>query len=505
MCLLLSRASTRAEGGFALRIKRPGPAGPRCLRRTRAGAGAARKAFDSAVAGHGGLVMLVGEPGIGKTRTTPGTGNVRPDARRAGAVGPHARGGGRARRTGRGFRPASSTRSPTSMTLAEVVGVNMPPGAANELTRIFPWLRGQPNIGEPEPQSDPEVAQFRLFDAYASYIRAIAMNRPLVIALDDLHWADKPTLMMLQHIARELARMPVLDHRQLPRHRHQPPERFSETLATLNRETGFERILLRGLTRDEVGAYIRARANVEPRPEVLDKIFEETEGNAFFLSEVVNLMAQEGTLTRSPSPISRSPTASARRSAAALTASARKRTSCSRSLPSSGATLRTTLLTLLGDRDEDELLQAHRRGVGRACHRGDGDRLGAIASRTRRCRRRSSPSFRPPDACACTARWVRRWRNGTEPAPKNAPAGSRCTSARRRRSRRGFRRKRRAIGAGRAAGPLPIRVSRSGAAFRGCPGSARGSGDRRRYGRTSGRPREVCSAKRGLARSLAKR
>ena len=73
---------------------------------------------------------------------------------------------------------------------------------------------------------------------------------------------------------------------------------LSETLAALNRESGFDRIVLHGLSREEVAAYIRARANVEPRTEVLDRIFEETEGNAFFLSEVVNLMAQEGTLTK---------------------------------------------------------------------------------------------------------------------------------------------------------------------------------------------------------------
>ena len=52
--------------------------------------------------------------------------------------------------------------------------------------------------------------------------------------------------------------------------------RALETLASLNRESGFDRIVLRGLTRDEVGAYIKARANIEPRREVLDRIYEET-------------------------------------------------------------------------------------------------------------------------------------------------------------------------------------------------------------------------------------
>ena len=118
---------------------------------------------------------------------------------------------------------------------------------------------------------------------------------------------------------------------------------LSETLASLNRETGFDRIVLRGLSRDEVAAYIKARANVEPRKDVLDRIFEETEGNAFFLSEVVNLMAQEGTLTQELDlRTSRSRTACARRSGGASTGSPKRRTNCCRSPRSSAATSPTT-------------------------------------------------------------------------------------------------------------------------------------------------------------------
>jgi predicted ATPase len=218
----------------------------------------------------------------------------------------------------------------------------MPPGSVAELTRIFPWLLQGPNVELPEEIGDPEVAQFRLFDAYASYLKAIAAQAPLIIALDDLHWADKPTLQMLQHIARELSRMRVLivgNYRDTDITRQSA---LSETLASLNRESGFDRIVLRGLSRGEVGAYIRARANVEPRREVLDRIFEETEGNAFFLSEVVNLMAQEGTLTKTSISDIAIRTACARRWAAASTASPRRRTSCCRSPRSSAATSPTT-------------------------------------------------------------------------------------------------------------------------------------------------------------------
>lgn len=315
-----------------------------------------RQAFDSAVAGHGGLVMLVGEPGIGKTRTTQ---ELETYARMRGAQvlwgRTHEAAGAPAYwpwlQAGEQYSTAHVA------DLFEAVGVNMPPSAIAELTRIFPWLRGQPNVGEPEPQSDPEVAQFRLFDAYTSYVRAISMNGPLVIALDDLHWADKPTLMMLQHIAREVARMPVLivgNYRDTDINRQSA---LSETLATLNREVGFDRIVLRGLNRDEVAAYIRARANVEPRPEVLDRIFEETEGNAFFLSEVVNLMAQEGTLTKDSVSDIAIPDGVREALGRRLNRLREETNDLLQIAAIIGRDFTYETLTLLGDHDEDELLK----------------------------------------------------------------------------------------------------------------------------------------------------
>ena len=81
----------------------------------------------------------------------------------------------------------------------------MPPGSVSELSRIFPWLRRGANFVEPEEISDPEVAQFRLFDAYASYLKAIANQAPLVVALDDLHWADAATVAWLGYLVRHLS------------------------------------------------------------------------------------------------------------------------------------------------------------------------------------------------------------------------------------------------------------------------------------------------------------
>ena len=252
-----------------------------------------RKAADASFAGHGELVMLVGEPGIGKTRTTR-------------EVETYARMRGAAVLWGMGHESAGAPSYWPWIQVGRSYGqaydlAELTPdmdGKGAELVRIFPELAGQPNIGEPEEASDPEAAQFRLFDAYTTFVRAMSIKMPLVIVLDDLHWADKPSLLLLRHLARELSRMRVLivgTFRDTELARTHP---LSEALAELNRESGFQRIVLRGLSREEVLGYIRAAANVEPQRQLVDRIFEETEGNPFFLSEVVNLLTQEGAFSK---------------------------------------------------------------------------------------------------------------------------------------------------------------------------------------------------------------
>ena len=246
-----------------------------------------RAAFDEARSGHGGLVMLVGEPGIGKTRTTQ---ELETWATIHGAQ----------TLWGRAYEEAGIPPYWPWLQIGRTWGSSVSTDrrdqvGAEELVRIFPELL-PPGTTAPEPPRDPETAQFQLFDAYTRFMTSVAGDAPLVIVLDDLHWADKPSLLLLQHLARELARLPILivgTYRDTDLVRTHP---LSNTLAALNRDPGFERITMRGLTRAECAAYIQGVANVDASPAVLSRIVEETEGNPFFLSEVVNLMTAEGTL-----------------------------------------------------------------------------------------------------------------------------------------------------------------------------------------------------------------
>lgn len=254
-----------------------------------------RKAFDEAFAGRGGVVMLTGEPGIGKTRTAQ---ELETYARMRGAQvlwgRTHETGGAPPFwpwvQVGRAYRTAIDT----SLLREEMTLSGW------ELVRLFPELRELPGFSEPRQEDDPEYARFRLFDAYSRFLSSASTRNPLVVVLDDLHWADRPTLQLLQHLARDLGHMRALvlgTYRDTDLVRTHP---LSETLAALNREGAFERVNLRGLGRAEVRSYIAAATNIDPSPSLAARIYEETEGNPFFLSEVVNLMTEEGTLGKEP-------------------------------------------------------------------------------------------------------------------------------------------------------------------------------------------------------------
>jgi class 3 adenylate cyclase len=315
------------------------------------------RAFDEAFAGRGSLVMLVGEPGIGKTRTVQ---ELETYARIRGGLAlwgaAHEAAGAPAYwpwvQVGRMY---GSTHD------LALVQPDMQ-GKAGVLASIFPELRG-PNFVEPEALDDPEAAQFRLFDAYTTFVRAMAKQAPLIIAIDDLHWADKPTLLLLQHLARDLSHMRVLvigTYRDTDLVRGHP---LSEALATLNRGAGFQRVVLRGLSRDEVAGYIRGVANIEPSRPVAERIFEETEGNPFFLSEVVNLMAQEGTLTADSVSDIAVPDGVREALGRRLDRISEESNELLQVAAVIGREFSYDTLTLLGERDENELLRLIEEGL----------------------------------------------------------------------------------------------------------------------------------------------
>jgi len=120
--------------------------------------------------------------------------------------------------------------------------------------------------------------------------------------LDDLHWADKPSLLLLQFLARELTSirsgriMLVGCYRDVELTRQHP---FFESLAQLSRSPAgrFHRIPLRGLDQAETARIIEATVGIQPSLEMAEALYSHTEGNPFFVTEVVRLLSESGELT----------------------------------------------------------------------------------------------------------------------------------------------------------------------------------------------------------------
>jgi class 3 adenylate cyclase len=252
---------------------------------------ALRSGLDDALSGRGRILMLVGEPGIGKTRTAEEL-----------ATYAQMRGGqvlwGRCYE-GEGapaywpwvqiLRSYVHDRDPKELLS------DMGPGAADIAGVVSEVRERLPGLPEP-PELDPEEARFRLFDSITTFLRNASKRTPLVLMLDDLHWADKPSLLLLQFLARELGPLRLLvlgSYRDVELGRQHPLE---ETLAELTRTQLCERILLRGLQAVDVARFIELTAGREPPAALVEAVYRETEGNPFFVSEVVRLLQSDGRL-----------------------------------------------------------------------------------------------------------------------------------------------------------------------------------------------------------------
>ncbi len=206
-----------------------------------------RRAFDAATSGQGGLFMLVGEPGIGKTALCE-------------QIATYTRMRGGQALTGHCYEEGSPSlpylafvealreciRGSDRLELQKNLG-----GSAPHVARILSDIREQIPVPEPVVAS-PEEERFQLLHGVAESLRNAAAARPLLLVLEDLHWADRGTLDLLLHLGRNLAGARILilgTYRDVEVERSSP---LSSVLADLRRLENFQRLLLRGLSQAEV-------------------------------------------------------------------------------------------------------------------------------------------------------------------------------------------------------------------------------------------------------------
>jgi DNA-binding winged helix-turn-helix (wHTH) protein/tetratricopeptide (TPR) repeat protein len=244
--------------------------------------------LESAAAGKGRLFLLVGEPGIGKTRTAE---EFAAAARRRGAavlIGRAHEGEGAP-----AFWPwvqvlRGLLRDADPRTLAADAG----PGAA-DIAAILPELRQRVRTLPPASATASDAARFRLFDSVTIFLQRAAARRPIVVVLDDLHWADEASLRLLGFLARTLAETHLLvlaTYRDVEVRRGHP---LAELLPALARESACERIALRGLALADTTAFIRGITGRAPSDELALAVQDMTEGNPFFIQEIARLVASE--------------------------------------------------------------------------------------------------------------------------------------------------------------------------------------------------------------------
>ena len=231
----------------------------------------------AAAQGHGGLVVVVGDAGVGKTRL------VTEFAARATAAGARVL-WGRCREI-----PGSPPYWPWSQALGAYLpgpDVGVPEADLPYLAHLAPGLPGgaAPLAGEQD--------HFRLFDAVSRTVRAAAAGRPLVVILDDLHAADLPSLRLLHFLTPDLPGSPVLVVGTVRPATDPASSAAAAALGDALRPAS--RIVLGGLSREETDVLL---AGWSSAPEVLTAVWEATDGNPFFALETVRLLAAEGRLT----------------------------------------------------------------------------------------------------------------------------------------------------------------------------------------------------------------
>lgn len=244
--------------------------------------------WRTAVGGHGQLVLLVGDPGMGKTRTA---GELAAIAERDGAGVLWGRcwdGGG---------APAywpwvqvirACVRQLDPATLAGCSTADL-----GEIARIVPEVARA--LSAPTSQLDhSEHARFRLFDSTAILLRRLAAAQPMLLILDDLQSADEPSLHLLRFLAREIhdSRLMIVGAYRDAEVRQSGS--LSRLFATFARDS--QRIHLRGLSESEIAELIGQVTGRPPDDELVAEVQSITEGNPFFVDGIARLLPEDPAL-----------------------------------------------------------------------------------------------------------------------------------------------------------------------------------------------------------------
>lgn len=241
------------------------------------------------VAGAGHVLLVSGEPGIGKTRV------VRELMARAQASGAKAFYGQCNAEGGAPYAPMAQIIR-QGFDDASLADVALPAAIVADLAILAPDLHARfPNL-LPNPALDAASEQQRVFESVVSACVGLAARAPLLIAIDDVQWADSGSLFLLRHLAMRTRNMRILlicAYREVDLDEARP---WHQVMLDLNRERLATRIKLASLSREQARAMLGALFDEEISDAFLDGVYRETEGNPFFIEEVCKALIEDGNL-----------------------------------------------------------------------------------------------------------------------------------------------------------------------------------------------------------------
>jgi tetratricopeptide (TPR) repeat protein len=245
-----------------------------------------RGALEEAASGRGALVLLAGEPGIGKTRLASALADLALAERHRVAWARGWDGGGAP-----AFWPwVQVVRAVAADRDDDELRADLGAGA-RWVAQLAPELRERldlPDAGDLES----EQARFALFDAVTVFLRNAAQREPLLLLLDDLHTADLPSLLLLAFLARSLGETRIVA---VTTHHDAGPRRGPEVEGVFGELTRFgRRVELGGLGHEELRALVVHRSGAEPSEALLRSLEALTDGNPFYSDEVVRLLVAQG-------------------------------------------------------------------------------------------------------------------------------------------------------------------------------------------------------------------
>jgi ATP/maltotriose-dependent transcriptional regulator MalT len=256
------------------------------------------RAWAEAAAGARQIVLVAGEAGAGKTRL------VNEFARRRHAEGAVVLHGGCSDPPSLPYQPFAEAVDQLLATLDTLGRADLVAGEAAELSRLVPRLAG---VAESHDSAlgDPDAERYRLFAALSTAFGTMAAHRPLLLILEDLHWAARPTVQLLEHLARTPATAAPCFLVTFRSTAADIGEAFKAALPSLRRAPGVSRLNLPGLDRDGIRRFVEAAAGHPVHlglERVVDVLADQTEGNPFLLGELWQHLIEAGELVRPHGP-----------------------------------------------------------------------------------------------------------------------------------------------------------------------------------------------------------